>query len=89
MSLADEGREIVWTQPNVAGVPVGRLIGHVGAVEVGAIEFDPSNRLWLWSSPLVEDAWGWAPTEMGAKGAASVWLRQWLGNFQTFLSREV
>lgn len=85
MPVADEGREIAWTQHDLAGVPLRRFAGYVGAIEVGSIEFDPSNRMWLWSSPLAEDAWGWAPTEDGAKAAVSFWLREWLANFRAFL----
>ena len=76
---------IAWKQDSVAGVPVQRFIGHVGAVEIGAVEFDGSNRLWIWSSPLVEDAWGWAPSEHGAKQALDLWLRNWLENFRAYM----
>jgi hypothetical protein len=47
---------VAWRQAAVAGVPLRRYVGHVGEVEVGAVEFDGSNRLWTWSSPLAEDA---------------------------------
>lgn len=86
MAEVDDAREIAWTQQEVAGVKLPRSVGHVGAVEVGATEYDGSNRLWLWSSPLEEDAWGWAASEEGAKAAVAVWLRQWLSNFRSFLA---
>jgi hypothetical protein len=77
--------QISWAQASVAGVPLKRFVGRVGEVEVGAVEWDGSNRLWTWSSPLVEDAWGHAPTEHGAKRAFELWLRDWLGNFRALL----
>ncbi len=75
---------IAWTRPEIAGLPTRRTIGHVGGVEVGAVEFDPGNRLWLWSSPLADEAWGWAPSEDGARQALEVWLRAWLAPFRPF-----
>jgi hypothetical protein len=75
---------IQWTRPDVGGVPSRRAVGFVGDVEVGAVEFDPGNRLWLWSSPLAEAAWGWAPSEDGAKRALDLWLRGWLAPFRAF-----
>ena len=80
-------RSITWTQASVANVPLRRFVGHVGPVEVGAVEFDGSNRLWTWSSPLAEDAWGHAQSEAGAKQGFEVWLRGWLENFRPFLER--
>ncbi|HEY8566033.1 MAG TPA: hypothetical protein VIL65_11070 [Beijerinckiaceae bacterium] len=73
---------LVWTQEEVAGVPLRRSVGRAGAVEAGAVEFDGSNGLWVWSSPLAEDAWGWAPTEAGARQALELWLKGWLENFR-------
>jgi hypothetical protein len=75
---------ISWKQDSVAGLPLNRHVGRVGAVEVGAVEFDGSNRLWTWSSPLVEDAWGHAPGEQAAKEAFEFWLRDWIENFRPF-----
>lgn len=75
---------IIWTQTSVAGVPLRRFVAQVGAIEVGAVEYDGSNRLWTWSSPLAEDAWGHAQTEAGARQGFEVWLRGWLENFRTF-----
>ena len=80
-------RSITWTQASVAKVPLRRFVGHVGPVEVGAVEFDGSNRLWTWSSPLAEDAWGHAQSEAGAKQGFEVWLRGWLENFRPLLDR--
>ena len=77
---------IAWIQDSVAQVPLKRHVGRVGAVEVGVVEYDWSNRMWVWSSPLAEDAWGWAPEEQGAKQAFEVWLRDWLSNFRAFLA---
>jgi hypothetical protein len=76
---------IAWTQESVAGVPLNRHVGRVEAIEVAAVEYDGSNRMWIWSSPLAENAWGWAPQEEGAKQAVEVWLRGWLSNFRAFL----
>ena len=78
---------ITWTQDSVADVPLRRFVGHVGPVEVGAVAYDGSNRLWTWSSPLAEDAWGHAPTDHGAKQAFEVWLRGWLEAFRPFFER--
>lgn len=78
-------RSITWTQARVANVPLRRFVGHVGAVEVGAVEFDGSNRLWTWSSPLAEDAWGRAQSEAGARQGFEVWLLAWLENFRPLL----
>jgi hypothetical protein len=75
---------ITWRQDNVAGVPVQRHVGHAGAIEVGAVEFDGSNRMWIWSSPLAEAAWGWGSNEDAAKQALEVWLKGWLENFRPF-----
>lgn len=86
-AMTDKPRLIAWTQDRVTGVPLQRFVGRVGAVEIGAVEYDGSNRLWLWSSPLAEDAWGWAQNEEGAKRAVDVWLRNWLGNFSAFFER--
>lgn len=76
---------ITWTQDTVANVPLRRFVGHVGTVEVGAVAFDGSNRLWTWSSPLAEDAWGHAQSEAGAKLGFEAWLRGWLENFRPLL----
>lgn len=77
---------IAWTQDSVAGVPLRRHIGRVGPIEVGAVAFDGSNRLWTWSSPLAEDAWGHATDEAAAKQAFEAWLREWLENFRPFFA---
>jgi hypothetical protein len=75
---------ITGTQDRVAGVALRRLKAHVGSVEVGAVAYDGSNRLWTRSSPLSEGAWGHAPSESGAKQAFEVWLRDWLEVFRPF-----
>lgn len=75
---------IGWTQASVAGVPLRRFVARVGEVEVGAVEYDGTSRLWTWSSPLVEDVWGHAQSEGGAKRAFETWLREWLENFRPF-----
>ena len=75
---------ITWRQDRVAGVALRRFTAHVGSVEVGAVAYDGSNRLWTWSSPLSEEAWGHAPSESGAKQAFEVWLRGWLEAFRPF-----
>ena len=80
-------RLVAWTQDGIAGVPLRQFTGHVGAVMVGTVAFDGSNRLWTWFSPLVDDAWGFAPTEDAAKRAFERWLREWLENFRPFFER--
>jgi len=75
---------VAWTQAEIAGVKLRRSVGHVGEIEVGAVEWDGSNRLWTWSSPLAEEAWGHAPSEPGARQAFELWLRDWLENFRPF-----
>ena len=79
----DEGL-IAWSRDSVAGVPLRRSVGRVGAIAVAAVEWDASNRLWTWSSPLAEDVWGHAPSECSAKQAVEFWLRSWLENFRPF-----
>ena len=76
---------IQWRQDRVAGVPLKRFVGFVGPVEVGQVAYDGSNRFWVWSSSLKEDAWGYGPTEQAAKTAFEIWLRSWLENFRAFL----
>ncbi|MCB5175818.1 MULTISPECIES: hypothetical protein [Microvirga] len=75
---------ISWEQDSVAGVPLQRHVGFVGTVEVGSVQYDGSNRFWIWSSPLQEDAWGYGPTEGAAKRAMELWLASWLENFRAF-----
>jgi len=75
---------IQWTQDSVAGVPLRRFVGHVGAVEVGTVEWDGSSGFWTWYSRLSDEAWGHAPSENGAKQAFELWLRDWLENFRPF-----
>jgi hypothetical protein len=77
--------KIAWTQDSVAGVKLQRAIGRVGAVEVGNVAYDGSNRFWIWATPLQEDAWGYGTTEEAAKAALEQWLKQWLENFRSFL----
>jgi hypothetical protein len=78
---------IAWTQDSVAGVPLRRFVGRVGAIEVGSISYDGGNRFWVWATPLQEDAWGFGPTEEAAKAALELWLRAWLQNFTGFFER--
>jgi hypothetical protein len=68
----------------MAGVPLRRFVGYAHDVVAGVVEYDGSNRLWTWSSPLAEDAWGHAMTEEAAKQAFGAWLRNWLENFREF-----
>ena len=75
---------ITWFQDSVATMPLRRFVGQVGTVAVGAVDYDAANGFWVWSSPLAEDAWGWAASEDGAKKAFELWLRQWLENFRPF-----
>jgi hypothetical protein len=75
---------IQWRQDRVAGVPLNRYVGTVGSVEVGSVDYDGSNRFWIWSTPLQEGAWGYGTTDEAAKAAFETWLAQWLRNFQGF-----
>ena len=75
---------VTWTRDSLARVPLQRFVGRCGRVEVGRVEYDGSNRLWVWSSPLDEGAWGWGPSEDAARQALETWLRQWLENFRSF-----
>jgi len=75
---------IRWQQDQVAGVPLNRYVGFVGRVEVGSVAYDGSNRFWIWSTPLQEDAWGYGRTEHAAKAAFEIWLASWLENFRPF-----
>jgi hypothetical protein len=34
--------------------------------------------MWVWSSRLAEDAWGWGSTDQAAKNGLEAWLRGWL-----------
>ena len=81
-----DGSPITWSQDEIASVPLRRFSARSGEVDVGFVEYDGVNRMWVWSSPLAEDAWGWAPEEQGAKQAVEVWLRGWLSNFRSFLA---
>ena len=75
---------IIWKQDSVAGVSLNSYVGYAGAVEVGRVLYDGSNRFWVWSSPLAEDAWGYGPSEEAAKRGFEVWLAAWLENFRPF-----
>ncbi|MEZ0170455.1 hypothetical protein [Microvirga sp. TS319] len=79
---------IRWEQDSVAGVPLSRHMGFVGAIEVGSVAYDGSNRLWVWSTPLQEDVWGYGPNEDAAKTALELWLVAWLRNFRAFFQPE-
>ncbi|MGU3540680.1 hypothetical protein [Methylobacterium sp. A54F] len=79
---------VTWTQGRVAEVPLQRFVGRVGAVDVAICEYDGSNRLWTWWSPLAEDVWGHAPDAEGAKRHCELWLRDWLENFRPFFEAE-
>jgi hypothetical protein len=83
VTRGEQTSPIRWRQDDVAGVPLQRYIGHAGTVEVGFVEFDGGNRMWIWSSGLADEAWGWAPTGEGAKQALELWLRNWLENFRS------
>lgn len=79
---------IQWQQDKVAGVPLNRHLGFVGAVEVGHVAYDGSNRFWIWSTPLQEDVWGYGTTEQAAKAALEHWLANWLENFRPFFQAD-
>ncbi len=78
---------IVWTQAGISEVPLQRFSGRVGVIEVGIVEYDGSNRLWTWWSPLAEDIWGHAQDAAGARQACEVWLRGWLENFRSLFEQ--
>jgi hypothetical protein len=68
-------------------VPLQRFTAHAGAIEVGYVEYDGGNRMWVWSSRLADDAWGWGSTAEAAKHGLEAWLRRWLENFRPLLGR--
>jgi hypothetical protein len=80
--MADD--RIAWTQAMGADAPLRRFVGCVGPIEIGTVEYDGANGMFVWSSPLAEDAWGWGPTEHAAKQALELWLKGWLENFRAF-----
>ena len=75
-----------WTQDLQSGIPVNRYTGRAGAIDVATVMYDGSNRFWVWSSPLADDAWGYGPSLDAAQRGFEVWLRAWLENFGAFLS---
>lgn len=77
-----------WTEETKAGVSLNRHTGRAGAIEVATVMYDGSNRFWVWSSPLADDAWGYGATLEGAKGGFEAWLRGWLENFRPFLDAD-
>jgi hypothetical protein len=77
---------ITWTPDATADVPLQRFTAQAGAVEVGFVEYDGVNRMWVWSSRLSEDAWGWGTTADAAKHGLEAWLRAWLENFRPLLN---
>ena len=79
---------LAWSQEEIAGVRLRRHVARAGAIPVGAVEYDGGNRMWIWSTPLAEDAWGWGASEEAAKQALEAWLRNWLANFRTFFDGE-
>jgi hypothetical protein len=78
---------LVWTRDGVAGVALDRHVGRAGALEEGTVMYDGSNRMWVWSSPLSDEAWGYGTSEAAAKRGFEAWLRQWLLNFRGLLDR--
>ena len=77
---------IAWTQDSIADVPLQCFTAHAGAIEVGYVEYDGGNRMWVWSSRLADDAWGWGSTAEAAKHGLEAWLRRWLENFRPLLN---
>jgi hypothetical protein len=67
---------ITWTQDSIADVPLQRFTAHAGAIEVGYVEYDGGNRMWVWSSRLADDAWGWGSTAEAAKHGLEASLRR-------------
>jgi len=76
---------LVWTQEERAGVPLAEFVGHAGAIEAGRVMYDGSNKFWVWSSALADDAWGYGTTRESAQAGFEAWLRTWLGIFRAFL----
>ena len=56
--------QITWTQDHIADVPLQRFTAHAGEVEIGYVEYDGGNRMWVWSSlsPTMLGAGGLPPT---------------------------
>ena len=79
---------LTWTQEERAGVPLAEFVARAGAIEAGRVMYDGSNKLWVWSSPLADDAWGYGTTREAAQGGFEAWLRSWLQNFREFLAGE-
>ena len=73
---------LTWKQDSIADVTLRRFTAHAGAIEVGYVEYDGGNRMWVWSSRLADDAWGWGSTAEAAKHGLQAWLRRWLENFR-------
>lgn len=77
---------LTWTRDEIASVPLRRFRAHSGEVEVGYVEYDGGNRMWVWASSLAEDAWGWGADESGVMQGLETWLRAWLENFRPFFA---
>lgn len=77
---------LTWTRDEIAGVPLRRYTARADKLDVGYVEYDGGNRMWVWASPLAEDAWGWGADEQGAQRALETWLRDWLQNFRAFFA---
>jgi hypothetical protein len=86
MAAMEAETPLTWTRDEIASVPLRRFTARAGEVEVGYVEYDGGNRMWVWASSLAEDAWGWGTDEDGAKQALEAWLRGWLQNFRLFFT---
>lgn len=71
-----------WQQESTAGILLKEHVAHAGRVEAGRVMYDASQRLWVWSSRLADDAWGYGTTAEAAKAGFEAWLRGWLRNFE-------
>ncbi|MGD9739576.1 MAG: hypothetical protein AB7O56_01090 [Bauldia sp.] len=78
---------LIWEQETTAGIPLNEHVAHAGTIEAGRVMYDASQRMWIWSSRLADDAWGYGTSAEGAKAGFEAWLREWLRNFEGVLPR--
>jgi hypothetical protein len=76
-----------WQQESTAGIALKEHVAHAGTIEAGRVMYDGSQRMWIWSSRLADDAWGYGMTAESAKAGFEAWLREWLRNFEGVMSR--
>jgi hypothetical protein len=54
--------QITCTQDHIEDVPLQRFTAHAGEVEVGYVEYDGGNRMWVWSSRLADGVYRRPPS---------------------------